>query len=514
MTVTTVSNIPIAIDYTGRDYYAIREALIARIQERIPEWTASDPADFGVALVEAFSYMGDLISYYIDRAANEAFLETAVQRQSLLNMAQSYGYVPAGYRQALVTLTFSNTSESNVTIPTGTVVSGELKIEDTVQTIYFTTISEIIVAANNTEDVTATEGRSIQRISDDTNTFGELVGTSTQQPDMRFSLSQTNVVDTSLTVYVQDGDIYSKWTKVQHLLDYSPIDLVYTTVTDEDGNVSIQFGDGISGAIPTLYSEIRAEYTVGTGTLGNVPADTISAIEYIPGLSEVQIDAIQAAVTVSNAGVAVGGADPETNDQIREAAPAAIRSGNRAVTLKDFEDLALTVSGVGKAKASSTVWTSVNLYISPSRSPLDNDEAPGLDSNGDETQEFLTLKSNIESYLSDKTLIGTSVSVLAPTYVEVAVSMDYVRLPQYTAAEVEANIINAMALGFNYTEIDFADTIYPQDIEFVVQQAPGIKTVKVTELYRVGELADLTTLQGTADEIFRFPELSITLTEA
>ena len=52
MSVTPASDIPIAISYTGRDYYSLREQLIARIQDRIPTWTASDPADFGVALVE------------------------------------------------------------------------------------------------------------------------------------------------------------------------------------------------------------------------------------------------------------------------------------------------------------------------------------------------------------------------------------------------------------------------------------------------------------------------------
>ena len=108
MSTAQVSNIPISVDYTGRDYYSIREQLIARIQERIPEWTASDPADFGVALVEAFAYMGDLISYYIDRTANEFSLATATQRNSLLNIAQTYGYIPAGYRSSTVELTFFN----------------------------------------------------------------------------------------------------------------------------------------------------------------------------------------------------------------------------------------------------------------------------------------------------------------------------------------------------------------------------------------------------------------------
>ena len=145
MSVTPVSSIPVSVDYTGRDYYSLREDMITRIQDRVPDWTATDPADFGVALVEAFAYMGDLVSYYIDRTANEAFLQTAVQRSSLLNIAQTYGYVPAGYRQATTTLTFSNSSESEVTIPVGTVVSGDVVIGDTVNVVYFTTTEAAVI---------------------------------------------------------------------------------------------------------------------------------------------------------------------------------------------------------------------------------------------------------------------------------------------------------------------------------------------------------------------------------
>ena len=58
----------------------------------------------------------------------------------------------------------------------------------------------------------------------------------------------------------------------------------------------------------------------------------------------------------------------------------------------------------------------------------------------------------------------------------------------------------------------FEDTIYPQDIEYVLQQAPGIKTVKVNALH---ELLDsgLQTLVGGAGEIFRFQEANISISE-
>ncbi len=519
MSIAPVSSIPVSIDYTGRDYYSLREALIARIQERVPDWTASDPADFGVALVEAFAYLGDVVSYYIDRTANEAFLQTAVQRSSLLNIAQTFGYIPAGYRQASLTLTFSNSSDTSVTIPSGSIISGDVVVGDAVIPVYFTTTETAVISAISgespgTDAVNATEGRSVLLVAEDVNTYGELIGTSNGTPDMSFELGESPVVDGSIEIYIQDGDVYSKWTQVQHLIDYGPTDLVYAVFTDDNNVVSINFGDGVSGVIPTSYSEIRAKYTIGGGAIGNVSTDIVTTITSITGLSEAQVTALQGDVTVTNSTVGVGGADPESNDQIRLSAPAALRSGNRAVTLKDFSDIAVAVSGVGKANATASIWTSVTLYISPSRTAIDTDIAPGLDDNGDPTAEFTTIKTLVETALADKVLIGTTVTVSEPTYIDVIVNFQYVKLPQYTTTEVLTNLKNSLLTGFGYNGVKFQDTIYPQDIEFVLQQAAGVKTVKVTLLYEYGAGSALTTLSGGPGEIFRFSEANLNISEA
>lgn len=520
---TPVSPIPVTIDYTSRDYYSLREALIARVQARVntnaeTKWSASDPADFGVALVEAFAYMGDLISYYIDRVANEAFIETATQRDTILSIAQSYGYVPAGYRQAQVELFISNpTLTEDITIPKGTVVSGEIVINDAVDTVYFTTNESLVLTVSpalTSGTITATEGRSIQRISTNANQYGEVIGTSSQTPQMSFKLSKTGVVDGTVTVYIEDGASYSKWTQVQHLLDYGPKDLVYTVTTDEFDNVFINFGDGISGAIPTLNLAVRAEYVVGTGSLGNVAANTLTSFVFVPGLSEVELTGFQAQVSVTNVAAAVGGANPESNEQIRFAAPLALKSSNRAVTLADYENLAVTVTGVGKANAVANVWTSVTLYISPSRNSGDTDPAPGLDENGDPTQEYFRLKEDVETFLEDKKLIGTTVSIQPPVYQDIVVQIQYVKLPQYTATEVETALRLLILNEFSYSQMSFQQTLYPQDFEYKAQQSIGVKTAKVLALYRVGGVVEPSTLVSEQDEIFRLSTSNLSFVEA
>lgn len=479
MSIIPASTIPVSVNYTGRDYYALRSQLIARIQDRLPNWSASDPADFGVALVEAFSYMGDIISYYIDRNANENSIYTATQRRSIINIANTYGYIPAGYRQADVDLTFSNSSNASLTVPSGSIISGQVVTADTVQKVYFTTYGEAIVGAESSYTVGASEGRNVTQVALGANaTYGELIGTSNETPNQSFKLTQSPVVDGSVDIYVQDGDSYSKWVQVQHVLDYGPLDLVYTLSYDENNKLSVVFGDGVSGAIPVLYSSIRAMYMVGGGTVGNVSTGTLDTLVYFPNLSESETNAIQASITVTNNAGAIGGSDPESNDQIRRSAPATLRAANRAVTLKDFNDLALTVSGIGKANATAEVWTSVTLYIAPSRNDNDPDAQPGLDESLAPTGEYNTLKSNLLSFLTEKVLLGTTVTIQPPTYVDAYIAIQYIKLDQYTTAEIETNIKKSLLSAFGYNGTKFQDTIYPQDIEFVLNQLNGTKTVK------------------------------------
>lgn len=520
MSITPASDVPISISYTGRDYYSIREQLITQIQNRVnvngqTVWTASNPADFGVALVEAFAYMGDLMSYYIDRNVNESFIATATQRSSVLNIAQSYGYIPAGYRASSVLLTFLNSSlETDVAtlIPAGTIVSGDIVVGDTVRTVYFTTTEDITsdpLTDSGTVTINAVSGQSITRLGQDVNQYGELIGCSTGLPRMVFSLLEYPVVDGSITVYVQDQSTYSKWKQVQHLIDYGPYDQVFTVSTDENSLVYVTFGDGVSGKIPTNNSEIRALYRVGGGDDSNVALGSITDISYVPGLTPSELNDFQSKITVINAEAAIGGSDPESLNQIRYAAPIALRSNNRAVTLDDYSGLALQVGNVGKANASARTWTSVNLYLAPTRNADNAGLAPGLDDGGFVTPEWETMASDVIAFLEDKILLGTTINYSPPTYVDVSITIEYIKFPEYSTEEIDAALKSAIITNFGYVNVDFEQTFHRQDIEFVLNQVSGIKVATVIELYRTLDSAALTVLTGNAWEIFRFQEANI-----
>ena len=151
------------VDYTSRDYSAIRRDLINLIQFYNPAWTNRDASDFGMTLIELFSYLGDILNYYVDRSANEAFITTASQRDSVLQIAKLLSYIPTDSTAATVTLTFQNSTASPITVPAKTKVTTTNVTSSTSVAVIFETDSAVTVPAksagvNGSATVTATQG--------------------------------------------------------------------------------------------------------------------------------------------------------------------------------------------------------------------------------------------------------------------------------------------------------------------------------------------------------------------
>jgi hypothetical protein len=529
-------NIPVGIDYTSRDYYSLREDLLNRVRLSVNanapanrRWTGTDPSDFGVALVEAFAYMGDILNYYIDRVANESYLPTASQRQNVINLAELYGYRPAGYRAAYLLVRFSNQSASPYTLPAGTQVSGQVIVDDLVQEVIFTTLQEVIVpaavgdvagtasvGATHTEDI-ALRSENLANPNNANDIAGEFVASSTGEPNQTYALQEDQIVDGSIKVYVQNGDTYEPWTQVVHLGDFGPSDAVFSVKLDADNISYIIFGDGVSGAVPAPLANIKVTYDVGGGEIGNCSIGVLSSILRVPGISnDSELSDLNYFMLVTNTTTGIGGVSPESTSSIRQNAPKLLSAINRAVSLTDYQNLVLAVPNVGKAKAEAETSTAVNLFVSPQRNEGSNDAFPGYDEAGVELKpEWMNLKSQVEGYLADKTQIGVSVTVSPPSYVPVSVTIKYTKLPQYTSTQVESALKLRLLNEFSYSKVSFGDTISPEDIEFQLKQVEGVKVVQVTDLSRtVGNTLGINALIGAPNEIFVFQEAGITVSEA
>ena len=135
------------------------------------------------------------------------------------------------------------------------------------------------------------------------------------------------------------------WEQVDFLYGHGPDEHVYITRDDDESRTRVIFGDGRTGArVPTGQENVRVNYRVGMGAEGLVREGQLTLLSSKPlGVREV--------VNPVGAGDA---ADRDGRDDIRRSAALPIRTLDRIVSLKDYEDFARAFSGIAKALAT---WT-------------------------------------------------------------------------------------------------------------------------------------------------------------
>ena len=444
------------VDYTSRDYIAIRNDLLDLINRYAPTWTSRDPADLGIAMIELFAYMGDSLNFYIDRAANEGFIGTASQRDSVLQLAGMLGYAPNKLAAAKVDLTLTNGNAEEVVIPAGTLFATSAVISGLSTQIVFESDEDVTIPAKSgsvlgTITVPATEGATVS---------SELIGYSSGSPRQVFKLSYPYVIEDSTSISINNAT----YTYVPSLIDYGREDFVFTTFNDSSRNTYVVFGDGINGVVPPAAGQIYATYRVGSGANGNVPVNSITHI----------LTNAVASVSVTNLVAATGGADEESTESIRFNAPKALRALTRAVSLKDYASLALQVAGVSKAVADADTLNSVVLYVSPAGDP-------GV-SNGEPTAAFTALADKVAAFFTDKTAPNSSLTILPPTYVPIDVAITVYVLPQYRAASVKAALLTTLRSLVSVNNSFFADTIPVQYLMRAGASVQGIDYITVDVL--------------------------------
>jgi len=466
--VTTTNNAVYAapvIDYTSRDYLSVLTDLTNRIPLYLPEWTSQSPNDFGMVLLQMFAYTCDLLGYYLDRLAGEAFIQTATQASSIINLAAMLDYQPTLSAGADVTLQISVSTTlpstlAPLVIPAGTQFS--TVGSSTQAAVVFETTEELSIAGPygaspaTTGTVTAVQG---------VTQANEAVAVATGSVNQTYPLLYSPVSANSFTVFVDLGLGPQPWTYVASLINAGPYDQVYTNFVDANGVFYIVFGDGVNGLVPVLGSPITATYQTNVGATGNVGAGTIvQSLVGIPGV-----------VAVTNPSAAAGGAPAESLASIQQNAPAALKTLNRAVTVQDIQTLALQVPQVEWASAQEVTYQLVNLFVAPfGGGPLPTAVADA-----------------VFNYVSPLTMANTTVTVLPPTYVPINITVDVEAYANAGATTTQTTVQTALATLLATTSVGFGARVALGLVYQMILYQPGVNWAIVTNLTR-GFLATTT----------------------
>lgn len=277
--VPTGINVP-PIDYTSRDYASLVNDLLTLIPSFLPEWTDRSPGDFGIVLIELFAYMGDILNFYSDRIANESYIATAQQRQSVLNIAALLDYTPHGNVAATVQLQFTiGAPSAPVLLPAG---STQVATLGTTPIIFETTQDLWILGDGISKIATATSN-----------------GTANQQVVLQ--AADPNPPHTPW--YVYNGAVNQ-----------------VVTVTPSGGGAAVTYtlapGNSFVGQLSTalMYTVVQGNIVqFGGGTTaspGNIPANgSLITVTYQPAPPQTYVGLVPALNGASTLGETIGVSD-------------------------------------------------------------------------------------------------------------------------------------------------------------------------------------------------------------
>ena len=148
------------LEISKLDFDGIKASLKTFMQSQT-EFTDYDFDGSGISvLLDVLSYNTHYMSYYLNMVGNEMFMDSAINRDSVVSLAKQLGYVPTSTvaAQALISFTAAVTGGAETaTIPAWTKFS---VVSDRVKYI-FQPVSDVIVA----EKVTYTKTNSAQQFS-------------------------------------------------------------------------------------------------------------------------------------------------------------------------------------------------------------------------------------------------------------------------------------------------------------------------------------------------------------
>ena len=85
------------INYTSREFNSIKNDLVQYARKYYPNtYKDFSDASFGSLMLDSVSYIGDILSFYVDYGVNESFLTTAIERKNIVKIAKQLGFKMPG----------------------------------------------------------------------------------------------------------------------------------------------------------------------------------------------------------------------------------------------------------------------------------------------------------------------------------------------------------------------------------------------------------------------------------
>jgi hypothetical protein len=295
-------------------------------------------------LLDVLAYNTQYNAFYLNMAANEMFLDTAIMRDSVVSQAKLMNYTPKSMiaASANVNIVVNGVTTPSLTLPRNTKFMSE-SINGTNYT--FITPDTQTVEVNLATNVA--EFSNIQLKQGIISTASFVVNNSTN-PSSLFTIPDSGIDTTTLLVTVSQSSgntAYEIYKESKSFLSLDSSSKVYFLQEGLGGNYEIYFGDDILGKKLSDGNVISISYISTSGT-ESAGANSFILMDTIGGFSN---------TTVYGVTAASAGSDRESISSIKFQAPKAYSSQGRAVSKEDYIT-AIQQNKLGYAFDSVNVW--------------------------------------------------------------------------------------------------------------------------------------------------------------
>jgi hypothetical protein len=273
---------------------------------------------------------------------------------------------------------------------------------------------------------------------------------------------------TALPVLELEGQVNAlaaTWKPQHDLLNSAGNANEFVVEIESDGRAYIRFGDNLRGKRPDAETQFLANYRVGNGTAGNVGADSISHIVTGDGRIEV----------VRNPLPARGGQTAESMEDVRQRAPYAFRTQERAVTPDDYARVAERRKDVQRAAATfrwTGSWRTVFLTA-------DRFGGAAVDAEFENT---------LCDYIDLYRMAGHDVEIDGPRHVSLELEMTVCVKRDYFRTDVERALREIFSTRnvFHPDNFTFGQPVYLSQLYAAAQGVAGVDSVEVKVFQRQG----------------------------
>ena len=376
-------------------------------------------------LLDVLAYNTHYNAFYLNMLANEMFLDTAQQRDSVVSRAKELGYLPSSAigAQANVSLTFTGIANTNAqfTIPRNATFTTTV---DDVSYTYVVPTAKTVVNVSNTfsTSLIIKEGTPL------THRFT----VSASNPE-RYIIPNVNVDTSSIRVTVQESvsdTTTTEFLRATNTKQITGTSAIYFLEESADRKYEVVFSPGTLGKPVKNGNIVSIEYLVCNAK------DTNGAKTFTVDNLNLGVSYTSVAVTTNKA--SSGGNTQEAIESIKFNAPRNFQTQNRAIVKNDYERIITTenadiqsVIAFGGEDADPAVYGKVYIALKPVGALMTTNNK----------------KAQIKTSISDRTPLGVDPVMIDPeyTYIIPTVKVFYNRtLSTATTSEVQSAALTAI----------------------------------------------------------------------